>query len=124
MEDTGISLLTVIFIAAVLVATVLVMRKVADRNTVVARPREALAWQDFKCPGCAEQMAQGMAMAARGLTWKEGGTVKPGLFGNFGSVLENTLSFSLPPAWNMAWRCEACGLVVLDHSRLIKIAKS
>lgn len=99
MEDTGISLLTVVFGVAVVVVTVVAMRKFAHRNTVVARQREALTWQD-------------------------GATVKPGLFANFGSVLENTLSFSLPPAWNMAWRCRASGLVVLDHSRLIRIAKS
>jgi hypothetical protein len=65
-------------------------------------------------------MAQGYVLAGKGLIWRPRAGKGPGTFAHIGQALPNTMSFGLPPALNMAWRCEACGLIMLDLSKMVR----
>jgi hypothetical protein len=80
-----------------------------------------LLWQDrdYRCPECGSPMEQGWVLLGKGAIWSPRGKSKPGTFAHIGSALENTISMSLRPAANMAWRCSSCRLLVLDRSKLV-----
>lgn len=78
-------------------------------------------WQgrDYACPGCEGTMLQGWAQVARGIDWSPRKRGRPrGLTGG-GDTLPNTQSMHLRVASNMAWRCPKCGLVLIDHSKMV-----
>ena len=79
-------------------------------------------WQgrDYRCPGCRGALESGWVMLGRGAIWKNRSEGPPGAFSTIAGALPNTLSLSLRPAANQAWRCPRCQLLLVDHSRLVK----
>ncbi|HKK04571.1 MAG TPA: PF20097 family protein [Gammaproteobacteria bacterium] len=101
----------------------LIVRRVTKSAQVVEARDGELDWPDRRCPICGGTMAQGFVMAGRGLIWAGRHRKAPGTFAHIGQSLANTISMNLPPALNMAWRCEPCSLVLVDHSRMIKLKR-
>lgn len=92
---------------------------VARRNRAVADDAALWTGRDYRCPRCAQPMQQGWVMLGKGAIWTDRGSGRPGLFAHIGSALPNTISLHLRPAANMAWRCEACQLLLVDHEKLV-----
>jgi hypothetical protein len=65
-------------------------------------------------------MEQGWALLGKGAIWSSRSRAKPGTFSHIGAALDNTISMSLRPAVNMAWRCASCRLLLLDHAKLVR----
>jgi ribosomal protein L37AE/L43A len=78
-------------------------------------------WQrrDYVCPDCGHRMQQGWVLMGKGAIWTERARARPGLFAHIGNALPNTLSMRLPPAANMAWRCDNCRMLLIDHDKLV-----
>jgi hypothetical protein len=100
------------------------VRKINKANSVVKLKGSEIEWQELQCPKCQKVMDTGLSIAGRGIIWREKTDLKPGLFFNIGSVLENTISLNLLPALNISWRCSCCKLVILDNSKMVKIKNS
>ncbi|MCU0835722.1 MAG: hypothetical protein MUC77_15015 [Chromatiaceae bacterium] len=64
-------------------------------------------------------MDPGWVMLGKGAIWSKRSAGRPGTFSHIGNALENTISLSIPPAANMAWRCERCRLLLIDHGKLV-----
>ena len=114
----------VIFVIIALIFLWVFLRKIVKKNKVEYKDYSLLVWQEYKCLNCREIMEQGFAFTGKGIIWALKNKKKPGAFSNIGQVLENTLSMSFRPALNMAWHCNNCKLIVIDHSRLLKDKKS
>jgi hypothetical protein len=65
-------------------------------------------------------MSPGWVMLGRGAIWADRENGPPGAFITIAAALPNTLSLSLRPASNQAWRCPGCQMLLLDHSRLVR----
>ena len=86
-----------------------------------AVPDDAALWQgrDYPCPGCGAAMTQGWVMLGKGAIFATRGQGRPGLFAHIGSALPNTIGMHMRPAANMAWHCDECRLLLLDHDKLV-----
>lgn len=86
-----------------------------------AEPEHRGLWddRDYRCPHCGAAMEQGWVLLGKGAIWSPRAKGRPGSFSHIGNALDNTISLSLRPAANMAWRCGGCRLLLVDHSRLI-----
>ena len=122
MSDVGIALGVVVAALGIgaLVFLWVVVRRVSRNNTVVADDPRLWLERECRCPGCDQPMAQGYVLAGKGLIWRPRGRQGPDTFAQIGQALPNTMSFGLPPALNMAWRCEDCQLITLDRSRMVR----
>lgn len=105
-------------IAALLVLWAM-LRQVARRNR--SEPESPALWdgRDYCCPTCGAPMRPGWVLLGRGAIWSPRARGRPGSLATIGAALPNTISLRLRPAANMAWRCERCQLLLMDHSRLI-----
>lgn len=95
------------------------VRFLARRNRTVAEGPVLWEGRDYRCPTCGGTMEQGWVLLGKGAIWSPRGRGRPGTFSHIGSALENTISLSLRPAANMAWRCSACRMLLVDHSKLV-----
>jgi hypothetical protein len=122
MSDFGVAIGVVVAALGIgaLVFLWAVVRRVSRRNTVVADDPRLWLERERRCPDCDQPMAQGYVLAGKGLIWRPRAGKGPGTFAHIGQALPNTMSFGLPPALNMAWRCEACGLIMLDLSKMVR----
>lgn len=76
----------------------------------------------YACPDCGTAMEAGWVMLGKGAIWSSREKGPPGAFAHIGNALPNTISLSLRPAANMAWRCSSCRLLLIDHAKLVKPA--
>ncbi|TCT21511.1 PF20097 family protein [Thiobaca trueperi] len=76
--------------------------------------------RDYACPQCCQPLQPGRVLLGKGAIWSPRHQRPPGAFAHLGMALPNTISLSLRPASNMAWRCPDCQLLLIDHSRLVK----
>ena len=106
---------------AVFALVLILLRHIAKKNTVIKQEKYRVEWQALNCPVCRNAMEEGFSLAGRGIIWRGKDDKEPGMFSTMGSVLENTLSLRARPALNLSWRCKTCGLVVLDHSKMIAV---
>jgi hypothetical protein len=83
---------------------------------------ELWAGRSYRCPQCSAEMQAGWVMLGKGAIWSSREKGPPGAFAHIGSALPNTISLSLRPAANMAWRCSRCELLLIDHGKLVKPA--
>lgn len=85
-------------------------------------PSVSAPWEgrDYRCPGCRGRLEPGWVMLGRGAIWRDRAEGPPGAFSTIAGALPNTISLSLRPAANQAWRCPRCQLLLLDHSRLVR----
>jgi hypothetical protein len=120
MPIDGFVWAAVVVALAVLLALLWVVRKVARKNRTVADSPSLWEGRDYRCPQCSTSMERGWVMLGRGAIWSAHGARKPGTFAHIGGALENTVSLSLPPAANMAWRCPTCRLLLVDHDKLVR----
>jgi hypothetical protein len=106
----------------VLLALLWIVRRIQRTTRTVPEAPGLWEGRDYRCPQCGTPMAQGWVMLGRGAIWAARGGRRPGIFAHIGASLENTISLSLPPAANMAWRCPTCRLLLVDHDKLVKDA--
>ncbi|MBK1645433.1 hypothetical protein CKO25_12415 [Thiocapsa imhoffii] len=87
-------------------------REIADTPTL---------WvgRDYACPACARPLRQGWVLMGKGAIWAERDQRPLSPFVHIGNAMPNTISMSWRPATNLAWRCEHCELLLIDHSRLV-----
>lgn len=76
--------------------------------------------RDYACPQCGQPLQPGWVLLGKGAIWSPRHQQPPGTFAHLGMALPNTISLSLRPASNMAWRCPDCQLLLIDHSRLVR----
>ena len=95
------------------------VRRLGARNRSVPDQPELWAGRDHTCPRCGTPMEQGWALLGKGAIWSPRAAGRPGTFAHIGRALPNTISLSLPPAANMAWRCGDCRLLLIDHDKLV-----
>jgi len=105
-------------IAGLLFLLVLV-RHIRGRTRSVRDEPGLWAGRDYLCPQCGARMDQGWVMLGKGAIWSERSAGRPGTFAHIGNALENTISLSIPPAANMAWRCGHCRLLLVDYGKLV-----
>ena len=99
------------------------VRLLQRRNRSVDEDPDLWDGRDYRCPACATPMEQGWVLLGKGAIWSPRAEGRPGTFAHIGNALENTISMTLRPASNMAWRCGSCRLLVLDHSKLVNVGK-
>ena len=97
------------------------LRKAERKNHIVTIQETQLHWQDVKCVHCSQSTEYGYAFAGKGISWMPIQRRKPGVFSTIFSTLENIVSLRIPPPLNMAWHCQHCKLILIDHSKLIRI---
>ena len=128
MDTTYLAIIitTVVILFTVILTIVLLaaVRKINKGNSVIKLKESEIEWKELKCPKCQKVMDSGLSLAGHGIIWREKTEMKPGLFSNIGSVLENTISLNILPALNISWRCSSCELVILDNSKMVKIKNS
>jgi hypothetical protein len=111
--------LSATFAIAVLLLLWWLVRRLQRENR--SEPERPGLWdgREHACPHCGGAMEPGWVLLGKGAIWSDRGKGRPGTFAHIGRSLPNTLSLSLPPAANMAWRCHSCQMLLIDHSRLI-----
>lgn len=117
--EMGLLLAGVVAILA-LVLLLLLVRMIQRRSREVASTPALWEGRDYRCPGCRGHLEPGWVMLGRGAIWRDRRQGPPGPFSTIAGALPNTLSLSLRPAANQAWRCPCCQLLLVDHSRLVK----
>lgn len=119
--EMGLLLAGVVAILA-LVLLLLLVRMIQRRSREVASTPALWEDRDYRCPGCRGYLEPGWVMLGRGAIWRDRAKGPPGAFRTIAGALPNTISLSLRPAANQAWRCPRCQLLLVDHSRLVKPA--
>ena len=121
MTDLVIGASAILTIILMLLFIWILMRRLLKKNKVVRVEESSLNWKEVKCPHCTTIMEHGYAFAGKGIFWVPKSAKKPGAFSNIGQALENTFSISFRPDLNMAWHCSSCKMIVIDHSRMLKM---
>jgi len=119
--DMASELTVALIIALLAIGTLLALVYwVGRRNRVVADDPALWSGRDYPCPQCGAPMRQGWVMLGKGAIWSERAAGRPGAFAHIGQALPNTISMQLKPAANMAWRCDACRILTIDHDKLVR----
>ncbi|TAK50751.1 MAG: hypothetical protein EPO24_16480 [Bacteroidetes bacterium] len=129
MEEQSQRILIIVIAVLVALSSLAVvlfflLRAYRKNNRVINEDEDmhgALA--QYNCPKCSQQMKKGFALAGRGIIYQPEEHARISSFVTIMSVLENTMSMSLPPAVNRAWHCDTCKYLILDHSTLIRQKK-
>ena len=103
-----------------LILLLVMVRYIRLRSREVPDAPGLWSGRGYACPGCGGPMVEGWLLFGRGAVWSPRAKGPPGTFVTIAESLPNTLSLSLRPAGNQAWRCGDCRLVIFDHSRLVK----
>ncbi len=117
--EMGLILAGLVAILALMLLLVL-LRIVHRRSLEVASTPALWEGRDYRCPECRGALEPGWVMLGRGAIWRDRAQGPPGPFSTIAGSLPNTISLSLRPAANQAWRCPRCQLLLVDHSRLVK----
>jgi hypothetical protein len=120
MGAYGWSIVAGLVAVAVLVFLLVLVRHIGRRTLSVRDEPGLWSGRDYLCPQCRAPMDPGWVMLGKGAIWSRRSAGRPGTFSHIGSALENTISLSIPPAANMAWRCERCRLLLVDHGKLVR----
>jgi hypothetical protein len=81
----------------------------------VANDRE----EGCQYPRCGVEAREGYVLCGRGIIWADKSGKLFSLFTTIFRALENTISWCLWPAVNLAWHCGSCRIVIVDHSKLV-----
>lgn len=73
-----------------------------------------------KCPQCGKVMEKGFITASKGIFYRANDEkpLSPFQF-EFSRLLKNTMNITTSAKENVAWRCEDCNYILVDHSYLI-----
>ena len=121
MNETTFKIIAVLCAIAGLLLLLYFLRKIEKKNNVLTVDEASLDWKNVRCIKCEQMMEKGYAFAGKGINWVPKNEKKPGIFSTVGSVLENTFSLRIPPAFNMAWYCKSCKVIVFDNSKMLRI---
>ena len=103
-----------------LIVLLVMIRSLDRRNRHVADSPALWDGRDYPCPRCGAPMEQGWVLLGKGAIWSDRRRGKPGSFSHIGGSLDNTMSLSMRPGANMAWHCDGCRLLLLDHDKLVR----
>ena len=112
------------FAITALVFMWVIVRRVGRKSQVVPETGDLWEGRAFRCPVCGAPMDEGYVLGGRGLIWSRRGQAKRWTFAHIGEALDNTLSLSLSPAVNLAWRCEPCRMLLVDHDKMVRPNKA
>jgi hypothetical protein len=107
---------------AALLALWAIVRHLQGKACEIPATSDLWSGRSYACPDCGTTMEAGWVMLGKGAIWSSRDKGPPGTFAHIGSALPNTISVSLRPAANMAWRCPSCRLLLIDHGKLVKPA--
>jgi hypothetical protein len=105
--------------AAAIAALLWLLVRTQRRNHAVKDAPELWSGLDYCCPKCGAHMERGWVLLGKGAIWSDHAQGRPGAFSLITQALPNTLSFRVQPASNMAWRCSACRLLLVDYAKLV-----
>lgn len=77
----------------------------------------------YVCPKCNFEMEPGFVMINKGMIWRRATDPPFGAFSGMNNLVSNTMNLHIGFWQNIAWRCQRCQFVMVDHSRLVKIKK-
>lgn len=117
--DTGLFLAVLVAILA-LVLLLAIVRAIGRRSREVASASVLWEGRGYRCPVCRGALEPGWVMLGRGAIWRDRSKGPPGALSTIAGALPNTISLSLRPAANQAWRCPRCQMLLVDHSRLVR----
>jgi hypothetical protein len=120
-SDAGWQILIIPLLVALASALFLLYfwKKMKAVTTATAKVPPADLDGRIKCPRCGRDMAHGFIIAPRGIMWQDSTDKRAGLVAAPWNVLENTLSMTMRPQRNSAWRCASCRVLTVDHSVMI-----
>ncbi len=121
MKSLALPVVAIFTIVLVLLIIWMLMKRILKKNTVVSVDEYSLSWKETRCPNCESRMEEGYAFPGKGIFWTHKRAKKPGAFSHVGLALENTFSVSFRPNLNMAWHCDTCKMILIDHSKMLKI---
>ncbi|UHD16736.1 PF20097 family protein [Thiocapsa bogorovii] len=107
---------------AALLALWAIVRHLQGKACEIHATADLWSGRRYACPDCGTAMDAGWVMLGKGAIWSSREQGPPGTFAHIGRALPNTISMSLRPAVNMAWRCPSCRLVLIDYTKLVKPA--
>lgn len=110
---------SVIVLAALVFFYVYMRRMYLSQNNALAGDVVPLMRLKVDCPRCHKRMQPGFALAARGIFWRADQDKPFGLANTPGRLLSSTANWGMRTRENMAWRCEACNMLLVDHSHLL-----
>ena len=73
----------------------------------------------YKCPKCGQVMENGFVAVDRGISYRASEKKRQGIFMKSNRFLKNTFNMSFSIKENLAWRCENCSYILIDHSNAI-----
>lgn len=128
MDDNSSRILMIIIASLIGISSIsfllfFLFKTYKSNNRVIDEEEDIQGAVHYQCPKCNQQMERGMALAGRGIIYKADDGQPISSFSTINQVLENTLSMSLPPAFNRAWHCNNCKYLLLDHSVLVRRKK-
>jgi rubrerythrin len=73
----------------------------------------------YKCPKCGKVMENGFVMAGKGICYRADEEKPLSQVIGPKTLLKNTMNMTMSAKENVAWRCEDCNYILVDHSYLI-----
>jgi rubrerythrin len=73
----------------------------------------------YKCPQCGKVMENGFVMAGKGICYRADEEKPLSQVIGPKTLLKNTMNMKLSIRENVAWRCEDCNYILVDHSYLV-----
>ena len=113
-------LFTAVLSITLLAGLLWLVHHIHRKSVVATEPSEGFHHPEHHCTACGITMETGYTLCGRGIFWQTADAHHFSLFTHIGQALENTISFSMRPAVNAAWRCPRCKLILIDYSRMIK----
>ena len=119
MEETFQILVPIILIAFTIIFFHIISKGMNKGNSY-KKYGEVSSQLKYKCPKCGQVMENGFVAVDKGIFYRHSEGKQPGIFKNPGSrFLKNTFNVSLSGKENLAWRCENCSYILIDHSAMI-----
>ena len=118
MEKLLSFLVPMILITSTVILFHLISKKINKGNSY-KKYGEVSACIKHKCPKCGQVMENGFVAIDRGISYRANEKKRPGIFASPNGFLKNTFNRSLSIKENLAWRCENCSYVLIDHSSVI-----
>jgi predicted RNA-binding Zn-ribbon protein involved in translation (DUF1610 family) len=74
----------------------------------------------YKCPRCGKVMENGFSTASKGISYRANDEkpLSPFQF-ELSRLLKNTMNITTSAKENVAWRCEDCNYILVNHSYLV-----
>lgn len=92
------------------------LRKLNKNTVIIDYDHAKLKNDKYQCPKCSVLMKPVFVIAGKGIMWRYADDKPLKVFSMIFRCLDNTLNMSASVRENMAFECEDCKFVLIDHS--------